>query len=89
MNEDRAKEVVEECGRLQEHDPDNYNLPCPRCGHPMTHKRATRNALSRHAHVYICAQCGMHEAVIAATGDDPIPFCLWSLPESLEESDDR
>lgn len=89
MNEVRAKEIVEECGRLQEHDPDNYNLPCPRCGHQMTHKRATRNALSRYATVYICARCGRDEAMDAMEGNDPIPFSKWSLPESLEEYDDN
>lgn len=88
MNEDQAKKIIEECGEIQENDPDDYNLPCPRCGHPMTHKRATRNALSRHAKVYICACCGTHEAIIAMEGGDPIPFSEWSLPESLEVNDD-
>lgn len=83
MNETDAKKIIEECGVIQERDPDSYNLPCPRCGHPMPHQRVTRNALSRFAAVYVCPDCGVEEALMSALGMPPTPFTEWSLVESL------
>lgn len=38
-------------------------LPCPRCGKRRMHENVFTNALSRHADIYICPQCGMNEAI--------------------------
>lgn len=37
--------------------------PCPRCGLRRMNPAKVKNALSRYAHVYICPECGMDEAL--------------------------
>ncbi len=85
MSEEVAKRIIEECGKLQSEEPDNYALPCPRCGRQMTHKRATQNALSRRADVYICSECGREEALLDLAGVPPLPFSEWAIVPERDE----
>lgn len=58
----------------------NENAPrrcCPRCGQDFMANNAIRNALSRHAKVYICDSCGRNEAV-RDWNKEPIPLEDWS-----------
>jgi len=49
--------------------------PCPRCNKG----RAGRGtALSRRAKVMICNQCGTEEAMMDATGENPMLFSNWA-----------
>ena len=40
-------------------------LPCPRCGRMSMKPDLHTNALSRCADIYICDECGLHEALTA------------------------
>lgn len=60
MTEQEAKQRIEQLKSLQER---GENFPCPRCGHYRMDEKPVRNALSRHADVYICNQCGTDEAI--------------------------
>lgn len=48
---------------------------CLRCGKPLNQKLAV-NAVSRHADVYICEECGTDEALREAIGE-PLPLREW------------
>lgn len=74
---DRALAIVERLAPLQEKDRAN-EFPCPRCGRPRMHKRTVLNALSRHAQVYICEQCGADEAIRDMTGN-VLPITEWCM----------
>lgn len=49
--------------------------PCLRCGKPLNQKLAV-NAVSRHADIYICEECGTDEALREAI-DEPLPLREW------------
>lgn len=78
MNEEKARAMLEELGRMQE-DGRASGLPCPRCGHPRMDENPVRNALSRRASVYICNECGMEEALMDMAGMEPIPLTEWGM----------
>lgn len=59
LNEQLAKQMLERFAKLQRKHP----YPCPRCGRDNMGIRATRNALSRRANIYICDMCGTQEAL--------------------------
>ena len=68
-------------------------LPCPRCGRKTMKDAIHTNALSRHADIYICDQCGMDEAMLDFMRN-PLPIEDWAcvqkqfdgyLPETIEE----
>lgn len=50
---------------------------CPRCGRDAMDERPIRNALSRHATVYVCDACGMDEAV-RDYAHTPLPLEEWA-----------
>lgn len=50
-------------------------LPCPRCG-SMMDTPATHNALSRHADVFVCDDCGVSEAMLDLMRN-PLPLHQW------------
>lgn len=50
---------------------------CPRCGRDAMDDNPMRNALSRHATVYICDGCGTDEAVRDFT-HPPLPLEEWA-----------
>lgn len=57
---------------------------CLRCGNILD-EQLIQNAMSRHADIYICDECGMDEAVRDWDGS-PLPFFKWSgYPQEGEE----
>lgn len=53
-------------------------FPCPRCGHNRMQHKAEENALSRHAAVYICNECGLQEAMLD-TQCKELPLMKWGM----------
>lgn len=51
---------------------------CPRCGRLSMKEKLHTNALSRHAHVYVCDECGTDEAVREFAGND-LPLMEWAV----------
>ena len=51
-------------------------MPCPRCGKQQMNKNMAKNALSRHADIYICTECGREESVFDYVGQKK-PLELW------------
>lgn len=52
-----------------------YPPACLRCGKPLDCHLAM-NAMSRHADVYVCSECGTDEALRDAIGE-PLPLLEW------------
>ncbi len=57
---------------------------CPRCGEDRMKAPYTHNALSRQADVYVCDNCGMEEALIAASGKPHLPLKCWDFAARLK-----
>ena len=57
---------------------------CPRCGEDRMKTPYTHNALSRQADVYVCDNCGMEEALIAASGKPHLPLKYWAFAARLK-----
>lgn len=51
---------------------------CPRCGRMTVKDRLHTNALSRHADVTICDECGVDEA-LRDFAHDPLPLNEWAI----------
>ena len=51
---------------------------CPRCGNLTVKDRLHTNALSRHANIYICDACGVHEAILDMM-KTPLPLKDWAI----------
>ena len=69
------------------------HLPCPRCGRETMKEAVCTNALSRHADIFICDQCGTDEAMLDFM-QNPLPIEDWAcvqkqfdgyLPDTIEE----
>ena len=69
------------------------HLPCPRCGRETMKEAVCTNALSRHADIFICDQCGTDEAMLDFMRN-PLPIEDWAcvqkqfdgyLPDTIEE----
>lgn len=86
---EEAKKLIESLMKLQEDNTSNYVFPCPRCGHDRMDIKPVRNALSRRANVYICNACGMEEALLDATGKDPLPLNEWSMVKGFDSEDEE
>lgn len=89
MNERIQKRLADLAARQQAGE----NLPCPRCGRKTMKERVCTNALSRHADIFICDQCGTDEAMLDYMRN-PLPIEDWAcvqkqfdgyLPETIEE----
>ena len=76
------KKLIEELMPMQER---GMRFLCPRCGHERMNKKPVRNALSRYAHVYICDECGMDEALRDMAGMPPLPFEEWGMAAIFTE----
>lgn len=64
---------------------DKFSFQCPRCGKFRMNSDIYKNALSRHADIYICSQCGMDEA-IRVFQNNILPFSEWKgLDSSFNE----
>lgn len=82
MDTYKAKKLVEELFPMQER---GAEFPCPRCGRNNMHTdRPALNALSRHAKVYVCEECGMEEALRDVSGN-PLPINQWAMPRGFDE----
>lgn len=53
------------------------HMPCPRCGRNTMKDRIHTNALSRHADIYICDECGTAEALLCMMSN-PLPLACWA-----------
>ena len=53
-------------------------MPCPRCGRMNMKQPLEQNALSRHADLFICDDCGMTEALLDMM-QNPLPLEQWVL----------
>ena len=51
---------------------------CPRCGQETMKPAVHTNALSRHADVYICDNCGTQEALLDFM-NSPLPLGMWAF----------
>lgn len=51
---------------------------CPRCGRATMSENIYTNALSRHADVYVCDDCGVNEGMRVFT-DTVLPFEEWAI----------
>lgn len=69
-----AKKAVDEFAAVQA---DGTHF-CPRCGEMSIKDKLCTNALSRHAHVYVCDRCGMDEAIREMCGED-LPLKEWAV----------
>ncbi len=63
------------------------HMPCPRCGRDTMKDRIHTNALSRHADIYICDECGTAEALLQMMSN-PLPLACWAaMREQPPKSD--
>ena len=69
-----AKRAVDEFAAIQT---DGVHF-CPRCGRMSVKDRLCTNALSRHAHVYVCDRCGTDETIRELCGND-LPLREWAV----------
>ncbi len=53
-------------------------MPCPRCGRNTIKVPLVHNALSRHADLYVCDDCGMAEAFLDMM-HNPLPLEQWAI----------
>ena len=53
------------------------HMHCPRCGRDTMKKNIHTNALSRHADIYICDDCGTEEALLKFMSN-PLPVKEWA-----------
>lgn len=82
MTDEQAKKLVE---RLKPMQLAGKAFLCPRCGQlRMNAERPVLNALSRHADVYVCNECGMEEALGDMLGQK-LPLAEWSMVRSFGE----
>ena len=58
-------------------------FPCPRCGRYRMDSDPVRNALSRHATIYVCDECGTDEAIRDFAGIC-LPLKEWAIAENPE-----
>ena len=72
-----AKRAVDEFAKKQA---DGVHI-CPRCGRMTVKERLVTNALSRHADVYICDDCGNDEAIRDMKGN-PLLLKDWAIAKS-------
>lgn len=75
MTNEEAKVKIEKLKKMQL---DGRYCSCPRCGINLMDEKPTRNALSRHADIYICDTCGTQEAVLVYTKKS-IPLTEWDF----------
>lgn len=62
-------------------------MPCPRCGRDTLKPKLHANAISRHADLYVCEECGTAEALLDFM-NNPLPLSCWAaLREQPPESD--
>lgn len=68
----------ERVAKIKQYQMKGVHLPCPRCGRYNMDSHPVRNAMSRHADIYICDECGMDEAIRDFTGS-ALPLEDWAM----------
>ena len=63
---------------LKARQDDGEQMLCPRCGRNVLKVPLTHNALSRHADLYVCDECGMTEAMLDMMRN-PLPQEQWAV----------
>lgn len=53
------------------------HMACPRCGQETMNPSIHRNAMSRHADIYVCDDCGTCEAMLVVMCN-PLPLPQWA-----------
>lgn len=81
----RAKDLIEAFKPLQMR---GFSFGCFRCGRASMRPDLSYNALSRHADVYICPECGMEEAMLDTTGK-MLPLEQWAICKELVDQTDN
>ena len=69
MNERIEKRLLD----LKARQDNGEHMPCPRCGRDSMKDPVYTNALSRHADVYVCDECGISEALLDMM-QNPLPL---------------
>lgn len=77
----RAKDLIEAFKPLQMRG-FSFGYGCFRCGRASMRPDLSCNALSRHADIYICPECGMEEAMLDMTGK-MLPLEAWNICSEL------
>lgn len=63
------------------------HMSCPRCGQGTMNPSIHRNALSRHADIYVCDDCGTAEAMLVVMRN-PLPLPQWAcLKQEYAQAD--
>ena len=73
MNERIMKGLAD----LKDKQQAGVQMPCPRCGRDTMKPSLETNALSRHADLYICDECGTAEAMLDFMRN-PLPIEQWA-----------
>ena len=81
--EKQAQRLIESMLKIQEGGSADA-FPCPRCGHNSMRHENEENALSRHANVYICPECGTQEALLDMRNEQ-LPFLSWGMVRGFTE----
>lgn len=63
------------------------HMPCPRCGRDTMKPAIHTNALSRHADIYVCDECGTAEAILKFMSN-PMPIKEWACFEPAQSPSD-
>jgi uncharacterized protein with PIN domain len=71
-----SKSIIMTYAEIQKKSKDDDCAVCPRCGIARMKPGLTRNALSRHADIYVCDICGTDEAV-RIYSNHILPFEDW------------
>lgn len=77
---DRTRKVL---GDLKARQDAGEHMPCPRCGRDTMKENIHTNALSRHADIYICDDCGTAEALLKFMSN-PLPVAQWAYFQPLQ-----
>lgn len=62
-------------------------MPCPRCGRNTMKPAIHTNALSRHADIYVCDECGTAEALLKFMSN-PMPIKDWACFAPVQSPSD-
>ena len=81
---DRIRSIL---GDLKARQDAGEHMPCPRCGRDTMKENIHTNAMSRHADIYICDECGTAEALLKFMSN-PLPIREWACFRPAQPSSD-
>lgn len=73
-----SDEIARKLLELKARQDAGEQMLCPRCGRNILKAPLTYNALSRHADLYVCDECGMTEAMLDMMRN-PLPQEHWAV----------